>query len=66
LVDLIPLVLGGLPGSLIKWFLHAMGTQVLTELTLPQEKHKASAVVWLGFSPISGETHYFKGELTSF
>lgn len=51
--------LGGLPGTMIKWFLEALGTSGLYGLVSRYEDASAVATVTLGYRNARGENQYF-------
>jgi inosine triphosphate pyrophosphatase len=50
----------GLPGPLIKWFLHTIGNDGLYELTVKLKNNKAEARTLIGYYS-KGEIRYFQG-----
>jgi len=55
--------LGGLPGSLIKWFLKTIGNEGLVKITESFGNNKAKAAVVIGFSNTEGTTDFFEGSI---
>lgn len=54
--------LSGLPGTLVKWFLEAMGPEGIYRLTEKYENKRAVALCNLGYISPGGEFSYFSGE----
>jgi inosine triphosphate pyrophosphatase len=54
--------LGGLPGTLIKWFEKAIGVEGIAEVCLKYEDHTAVARTTIGYRDLEGHVHYFSGE----
>src|SRR5689334_4563003 len=55
--------LGGLPGTMIKWFQKAMGLQGIADLAACYEDQTAVARTTIGYRDPKGESHYFVGEI---
>ncbi len=55
--------LGGLPGTLVKWFLETVGVEGIYNFTKSSNSKKATARAWVGYSDGRGELHYFLGEV---
>lgn len=55
--------LGGLPGTLVKWFLETVGAEGIYEMTKNANSSKAVARAWVGYSDKAGNLHYFLGEV---
>jgi len=55
--------LNGLPGSLIKWFLQAIGNQGLAQLAEKMGDDKAEAVTMIGYAKNQDEMHFFEGRV---
>lgn len=55
--------LGRLPGTLIKWFVEAMGAHGISELTAKYPDQSAIARTVIGYRDSNGGNHYFTGEL---
>lgn len=53
--------LGGLPGTFIKWFLQAMGTQGLYDTASRFKEFRATAVTMIGYMDADGEVRFFEG-----
>ena len=56
--------LGGLPGTLIKWFLDTIGPQGIADLVLRYNDHSATVLTTIGYRNMRGEIHYFLGHST--
>jgi inosine triphosphate pyrophosphatase len=54
--------LGGLPGTLIKWFEKSIGVEGIAEVALKYEDHSAIARTTIGYLNAHGQVHYFTGE----
>jgi inosine triphosphate pyrophosphatase len=55
--------LGGLPGTLIKWFQQAIGLAGLGELAAKYPDQSATARTVIGYRDGAGESHFFTGEI---
>src|SRR6185436_6170020 len=55
--------LGRLPGTLIKWFLEAVGVAGLGELVAKYPDHSATGRTVIGYRDAQGSVHYFTGEV---
>lgn len=55
--------LGGLPGPLVKWFLHAVGPQGLAEMVLATGQPTATAHTWIGYQTPDSEPAFFHAEV---
>ncbi len=53
----------GLPGPLIKWFLHTMGNTNLAQLAQNMGTTRARAVTVLGYADKAGKCHFFEGSV---
>ncbi len=53
--------LNGLPGPLIKWFLHALGLEGLAELTGRYGNNRAVARTIIGYARTPKDIHFFEG-----
>lgn len=56
-------VLGGLPGTYIKWFEQAIGLAGLGELAMKYPDQSAAARTVIGYRDQAGQRHFFTGEL---
>jgi non-canonical purine NTP pyrophosphatase (RdgB/HAM1 family) len=54
--------LGGLPGTLIKWFLDTLSAEGLADLVLRYPDHTATVKTTIGYRDKKGSIHYFVGE----
>lgn len=54
--------LGGLPGTLIKWFEQALGIPGLAKTAIASGNPRASSHVTIGYRSASGDIHYFEAE----
>lgn len=54
--------LGGLPGTLIKWFLDTLGAAGLADLALRYPDHASTVLTTIGYRDGSGTIHYFTGQ----
>jgi len=54
--------LKGLPGPLIKWFLHSLGNEGIYDLVRPYADHSAVAKTVIGYTN-GKETKFFEGEI---
>jgi inosine triphosphate pyrophosphatase len=55
--------LGGLPGTLVKWFQDAIGLAGIGELAAKYPDTSATARTVIGYRDRAGEDHYFTGEI---
>ena len=55
--------LGGLPGTLIKWFEQAMGIEGIAALAMKHEDRSAEAITTIGYRDKAGKNHFFVGRL---
>jgi non-canonical purine NTP pyrophosphatase (RdgB/HAM1 family) len=55
--------LGGLPGTLVKWFQDSIGVDGIAALAMKYEDRSVIARVTIGYRDLSGDKHYFTGEL---
>src|SRR5690606_25105271 len=55
--------LNGLPGPLIKWFLHSLGNEGVYELASHLKNKKATAKTYIGFARSPSDIQFFKGSV---
>ncbi len=56
--------LNGLPGPLIKWFLKALGTKGLYQITKKLDNNHATAITIIGYAKDRNHIHFVEGEVT--
>lgn len=53
----------GLPGPLVKWFLHTIGNKSLAQMAQSMGNTRARACTVLGYADKAGNCHYFEGSV---